>query len=85
MDRVASDQAATRCAEGCVKADRPRFAVVVDKAGHVVVFSSDLEEAAADILVVQLAKIGCPARVVPALDGDRPGMQRRRVASVTAR
>jgi tRNA G37 N-methylase Trm5 len=64
-----------------VKAARPRFAVVVDKAGRVVVFSSDLDKAAADLLVVQLARNGCAARTVPALDTDIPGMQRRRKVS----
>ena len=62
-----------------MKPDAPRFAVVVEKRrGVLVVFSSGLDRAAADLLTVQLARIGCVARVVPALEGDVPGMQRRR-------
>jgi hypothetical protein len=61
-----------------VKPDGPRrFAVVVDKRpGIVVVFASGIDKPAAELLVEQLAKIGCPARVAPAVEGDRPGVQR---------
>jgi predicted short-subunit dehydrogenase-like oxidoreductase (DUF2520 family) len=69
-----------------VKADAPRFAVVVDKRpGTVVVFSSGLNRAAAELLVAQLAKVGCAARVTSAVEGDRPGMERRPVFRAGAR
>jgi hypothetical protein len=56
-----------------------RFSVVVDKRpGCRIVFSTRLEKAAADLIVVRLAAIGCRALAVPMMAIDAPGMQRRR-------
>jgi len=55
-----------------------QVSVVVDKrAGVGIVFATRLDQAAAELIVVRLAAVGCLARVVPMLAIDAPGLQRR--------